>query len=61
MFSDTFAGIAPTSALGFIAAQVVGALVGLGLVAVLYPDAARTGDEVAVPHHQPTTDPRSGR
>ena len=50
MFSDTFAGIAPTSAPGFIAAQIVGALVGLVLVAALYPDAARSADEVVVPH-----------
>ena len=35
IFSDTFAGIAPASALYFIAAQLVGGLVGLGLVTVL--------------------------
>ncbi len=51
IFSDSFAGIAPGSAPGFIAAQIVGALVGLGLVAVLYPEAARTADDVVVPHH----------
>jgi glycerol uptake facilitator-like aquaporin len=51
IFSDTFAGIAPSSAPGFIAAQIVGALLGLGLVAVLYPEAARVADEVVVPHH----------
>ncbi|WP_433664784.1 aquaporin [Nocardia sp. CA-128927] len=37
MFSDTFAGIAPASAPGFIAAQVVGALIGLALIGILYP------------------------
>ncbi len=57
MFSDTFAGIAPTSAPGFIAAQIVGALIGLALVVALYPDAARSADEVVVPHYQPTTEP----
>jgi glycerol uptake facilitator-like aquaporin len=31
MFSDTFAGIAPASAPGFIAAQIVGGLLGLAL------------------------------
>jgi hypothetical protein len=31
MFSDSFAGIAPSSALGFVAAQCVGALVGVAL------------------------------
>ena len=51
MFSDTFAGIAPGSAPGFIAAQIAGALLGLALIAVLYPDAARTADDAVVPHH----------
>ncbi|WP_347976330.1 MIP/aquaporin family protein [Microbacterium sp. ProA8] len=37
MFSDTFAGIAPASALPFIAAQLVGAAVGWGLVRALFP------------------------
>lgn len=37
MFSDTFAGIAPGSAPGFIAAQVVGARVGYLLVRWLFP------------------------
>jgi glycerol uptake facilitator-like aquaporin len=50
MFSDTFAGIAPSSSSGFIAAQIIGALIGLGLVAVLYPGAARLADQVVVPH-----------
>jgi glycerol uptake facilitator-like aquaporin len=51
MFSDSFAGIAPASAPGFIAAQLVGALIGLALIVTLYPDAARTADDVVVPHH----------
>ncbi len=49
MFSDTFAGIAPSSAPGFIAAQLIGAALGAGLVALLYPDialAAETGDHL---------------
>jgi glycerol uptake facilitator-like aquaporin len=41
MFSDTFAGIAPPSAPGFITAQVLGALLGTGLVLGLYPVAQR--------------------
>ena len=49
VFSDTFAGIAPSSAPGFIAAQIVGALIGLALVITLYPDAAATADAVVVP------------
>ena len=51
IFSDTFAGIAPSSVPGFIAAQIIGTLVGLGLVAVLYPGADRMADDVVVPHH----------
>jgi len=37
IFSDTFAGIAPASAPGFIAAQLVGAGVGFALIRFLYP------------------------
>jgi arsenate reductase len=54
MFSDTFAGIAPGSAPGFIAAQLVGALIGLALITALYPDAAAAADDVVVPHHNST-------
>ena len=38
MFSDTFAGIAPTSAPGFIAAQLIGAAIGFALVRWLFPE-----------------------
>ncbi|MGH3889688.1 MAG: aquaporin [Pseudonocardiaceae bacterium] len=48
MFSDTFAGIAPGSAPGFIAAQLVGGLVGIGLVLVLYPDVPRAATPAVV-------------
>jgi arsenate reductase len=41
MFSDTFAGIATTSAPGFIAAQLVGGALGVFIVRYLYP-AAKT-------------------
>ena len=37
MFSDTFAGIGPGSVPGFIVAQFIGGLIGLVLVAALYP------------------------
>lgn len=43
MFTDTFAGIAPTSALPFIAAQLVGAAIGWGLVRVLFPEQSSRG------------------
>jgi glycerol uptake facilitator-like aquaporin len=50
MFSNTFAGIAPSSVPAFIAAEFLGAAVGLAAVLVLYPDAADTADDVVVPH-----------
>ena len=50
MFSDTFAGISPGSAPGFIAAQIVGTLIGLALIVVLYPGIAVSANDVVVPH-----------
>jgi hypothetical protein len=41
MFSDTFAGIAPSSAPSFIAAQVIGGVVAVGVIKVLYPTPER--------------------
>jgi glycerol uptake facilitator-like aquaporin len=37
VFTDTFAGIAPGSAAWFMAAQLVGGAVGLGLLSLLFP------------------------
>jgi glycerol uptake facilitator-like aquaporin len=53
MFSDTFAGIAPSSVLPFIAAQILGGILAAGLIKVLYPaitpaDAA----DIIVPHDE---------
>lgn len=53
-FSDTFAGIAPGSVAPFIAAQLLGGLVGAGVVLTLYP--AGTTGEVAVPYAEPAAD-----
>lgn len=50
VFSDTFAGIAPASAPGFVLAQLVGLVVGVALTLVLYPDAPSRADDVVVPH-----------
>lgn len=50
IFSDTFAGIAPGSALAFIAAQLVGLAVGVAVTLGLYPDVSATADDVVVPH-----------
>jgi glycerol uptake facilitator-like aquaporin len=49
-FTDTFAGIAPASAPAFVAAQMVGGLAGVGLLAALYPRAGHAADQAAVPH-----------
>jgi len=57
MFSNTFAGIAPSSAPSFIGAQIVGAIVALVLIRMLYPGV--TPDEAAevlVPHHSKVGD-----
>lgn len=48
-FSDSFAGIAPSSVPAFVAAQLVGGLVGLAGVRLIYPDACLAADEVVVP------------
>ena len=52
MFSDTFAGIAPSSVLAFAAAEVIGGMLAVVVIKALYPrltpaDAA----EIVVPHH----------
>jgi glycerol uptake facilitator-like aquaporin len=51
-FTDTFAGIAPGSVPGFVAAQVFGLVVGVALLLALYPGAGRTADEVVVSHSE---------
>ncbi len=50
MFSNTFAGIAPSSVPGFMAFQVVGAVIAFGAIKILFPDMAEVADEVVVPH-----------
>ncbi|MEV0902935.1 aquaporin [Actinoplanes sp. NPDC049802] len=54
-FTDTFAGIAPGSVPGFVAAQLAGLVLGVGLVVALYPNAGEHADDVVVPHDD--TDP----
>ncbi|GAA1142909.1 MIP/aquaporin family protein [Kribbella jejuensis] len=53
-FSDTFAGISPSSVPGFITFQILGAIIGAALVAVLYPGAGKAADEVVTPHIETT-------
>ncbi|NIJ03362.1 glycerol uptake facilitator-like aquaporin [Paenarthrobacter ilicis] len=50
IFSDTFAGIAPSSVPPFIAVQILGAALGVGLLLLLFPHAGRAADDVVIPH-----------
>ncbi|MDT5092334.1 MAG: hypothetical protein QOH60_1697 [Mycobacterium sp.] len=50
MFSDSFSGIAPSSVVPFIAAQIVGGAIGLALTVILYPDLTNAADKAVVPH-----------
>ncbi len=49
MLSNTFAGIAPSSAPLFLVFQVVGLALAIVLIRVLYPDVADGHDDVVVP------------
>lgn len=48
--TDTFAGIAPASVPGFVAAQLVGGLIAVAALTAWYPHAAGVADAVVVPH-----------
>ena len=50
IFSDTFAGIAPSSAPAFALAQLIGAAVGVGLLLLLFPSGSSAAENVVVPH-----------
>ena len=50
MFSDSFAGIAPGSVPGFVAAEIVGAAVAVPLILYLFPGVGAAADDVVVPH-----------
>ena len=50
MLSDSFAGIRPSSAPAFVAAQVVGAGVSVAVVRFLYPGMERQAASVVLPH-----------
>jgi arsenate reductase len=54
-FTDTFAGIAPASVPGFVIAQLIGLVVGTGLLLALYPDVGEAADEVVVAHDVSTS------
>ncbi len=51
MFSNTFAGIAPSSVPGFVIAQLIGGVVAVAVIRSLYPDVtAGESAEVVLPH-----------
>jgi glycerol uptake facilitator-like aquaporin len=61
-FSDTFAGIAPSSAPAFIGAQIIGGLLALVVIKALYPHItpAQAAD-IIVPHQQSQAGPATAR
>ena len=55
MFSNTFAGIAPSSVPSFVGAQVVGGVLAVGLIRLMYPDVTPAqAATVVVPHTSPS-------
>ena len=55
MFSDSFAGIAPSSAPAYITAQVAGGIAGVAVIKLLYPSltSAQAADAI-IPRDQET-------
>ena len=50
--SNTFAGIAPASALLFFGAQVVGGVIAIGAIRVLYPDVETVARQAVLPRDE---------
>jgi glycerol uptake facilitator-like aquaporin len=60
-FSDTFAGIAPSSVPAYVVVQLLGGLVALGLIAVLYPGLSPDeASKIMVPQGQGAPEPWPG-
>jgi arsenate reductase len=53
-FTDTFAGIEPSSVAPFIGAQVAGGALAVLLIRSLYPDVGAHAEDVVVPHPRAT-------
>jgi len=47
-FTDSFAGIAPASVLPFVGAQVLGAILGYGVIRLLWPTPLSSAAEIVV-------------
>lgn len=56
LFTDTFAGIGPSSVLPFIAAQLVGAALAVGAAMLLFPHVTDAAEEIVIPHTDADTD-----
>jgi len=61
IFTDTFAGIAPSSAPPFVVAQLVGLVVGTAVVLTLYPGVGTHADDVVIPHPADASAPTARR
>src|SRR6516162_2343758 len=62
MFSNTFAGIAPSSVPSFIGAQILGGALAVVLIKALYPAITPAeAAEIIVPHHQGGDEQAAGR
>jgi arsenate reductase len=61
MFSNTFAGIAPASVPGFVAAQLVGGGVAIAVIRALYPTMTPADAAEVVMHHDDGTADADGR
>jgi len=56
LFSNTFAGITPSSVPSFIAAQIVGAMLAVVVIKALYPGVTSTqASDIIFPHHEGPT------
>jgi arsenate reductase len=62
MFSDTFAGIAPSSVPSFIAAQIIGGALAVVVIRTLYPGVTPAeAADIIVPHHRSRAEPAPDR
>ena len=63
MFSDTFAGIAPSSVPAFVAAEIIGGALAIVVIRALYPGVTPAeAADIIVPHHRdwPDADSQAG-
>jgi glycerol uptake facilitator-like aquaporin len=58
MFSDTFAGIAPSSVPTFVLAELIGGAFAIAIIKLLYPNLSpREASEAVFPHHEFSSEP----